>query len=137
MFKPDANQCAVILLRALQERGDRRRKFLTRARLSESSLKALWLRQSITREWLDQVNEWLLSAGWIVIQAGGTYGAIKVSVVENWPRVASGHLGKELGQIEIGTFDFRSWNALLDKAAWTDKAMGPKTRKTGVKVSRK
>jgi hypothetical protein len=42
--------------------GRRLGKPLTRARLSAASLKTLWIRETITREWLDQINEWLLSA---------------------------------------------------------------------------
>src|SRR5215203_5891658 len=92
VVKLDPCQGALVLLRALEERGERRGKPLTRARLSAASLKALWIRETITREWLDQINEWLLTAGWVLIEAGGTYGAIRVTVVENWPRVASVHM---------------------------------------------
>jgi hypothetical protein len=132
MVKLDANQCALVVLRAIEERGQRRGTRLTRARLSEASLKALWIRETITREWLDQINEWLLSAGWILIEAGGTYGAIKVTVVENWPRVASAHMQDDLTRIKLGKFDFKQWNRLLDKAAWEDttaKKVSKKTRK--------
>jgi hypothetical protein len=120
MVKLDPNQCALVLLRALEERGERRGKPLTRARLSEASLKALWNRETITRDWLDQINEWLLSAGWILIEAGATYGAIRVTVVENWPRVASAHMQADLTRIRLNDFDFKQWNRLLDKEAWTD-----------------
>ncbi len=132
MVKLNPNQCALVLLRALEERGQRRGKPLTRARLSAASLKALWNRETITREWLDQINEWLLSAGWILIEAGGTYGAIKVTVVENWPRVASAHMQDDLTQIKLGKFVFKQWNRLLDKAAWEDttvKKVSKKARK--------
>ena len=43
MVKLDANQCALVVLRAIEERGQRRGKPLTRARLSSASLKALWI----------------------------------------------------------------------------------------------
>jgi hypothetical protein len=135
MVKLDPNQCALVLLRAIEERGQRRGKPLTRARVSEASLKALCMRETITREWLDQINEWLLSAGWILIEAGGTYGAIKVTVVENWPRVASAHMQDDLTQIKLGKFDFKQWNKLLDKAAWEDttvKKVSKKARKAPV-----
>lgn len=64
--KLDPHQGALVLLRALEERGERRGKPLTRARLSAASLKTLWIRETITREWLDQIDEWLLSAGELV-----------------------------------------------------------------------
>ena len=136
MFKLDANQCALVVLRAIEERGQRRGKRLTRARVSEASLKALCIRETITRDWLDQINEWLLSAGWILIEAGGTYGAIKVTVVENWPRVASAHMQGDLAQIKLGKFDFKKWNRLLDKVAWEDPTVKKVTKKARKAPSR-
>jgi hypothetical protein len=120
LVKLDPRQCALVALRALEERGERRGKPLTRARLSAASLKVLWIRETITREFLDQINEWLLSAGWILVEAGGSYGAIKVSVVENWPRVASRHMQPSLNDIKRGNFDFGKWERLLDKDVWAD-----------------
>ena len=67
-----------------------------------------------------------------MIEAGGTYGAIKVTVVENWPRVASAHMQDDLTRIKLGKFDFKQWNRLLDKAAWEDttvKKVSKKARK--------
>jgi hypothetical protein len=120
MIKLVSREAALLLLRALEERGQRRGKMLTRARLSEITLKTLWGRETLTREWLDQVNEYLLSAGWLLIDASSTYAAVKIGVVEAWPRVASKHLDAELKQIRAGTFDFGSLEELLDKSAWDD-----------------
>lgn len=120
MEKISGRDAALLLLRALEERGQRRGKVLTRARLSEITLKTLWGRETLTREWIDQVNEYLLSAGWLLIDGASTYAAVRLSVVEAWPRVASKHLNAELEKVRAGTFDFKTLEKLLDKAAWAE-----------------
>lgn len=112
-----AEQAAILVLRALQERGQRRGKELTRARISGSTLRALGDRETITPQWIDELNEWLLSAGWVLVRAGSTYAAIKTSVVENWPRVAAKHLAKELEEAKLDKFDFSSLLPLLNPAS--------------------
>ena len=113
-------QCALMILRSLQERGDRRKdgKALTRARFSKLTLKRLCQRQTITQAWIDRVNEPLMTAGWVLIDAGTTYGAVKVNVVENWPRAISKNLRTELDQVKNGTFDFDRHEKLLSKETW-------------------
>src|SRR5258708_1967553 len=92
MYKPNGRESALLLLRALEERGERRGKEMTRVRVSRFTLKQLWNRENLTDSWLAEVNEWLLSAGWTLVYAGTTFGVVKTSVVENWPRIASKHL---------------------------------------------
>ena len=101
-------QCALMILGSLEERGDRRTggKVLTRARFTKLTLKKLCDRETITQAWIDRVNEFLMKAGWVLIDAGTTYGAVKVSVVENWPRAISKNL---LANLKNGTSD---WNKL-------------------------
>ncbi len=113
-------QCALMILLSLQERGARRRdgKALTRARFSKLTLKRLCLRQTITQAWIDRVNEPLMTAGWVLIDAGTTYGAVKVNVVENWPRAISKNLRTVLDQVKNGTFDFDRHEKLLSKETW-------------------
>jgi hypothetical protein len=63
------------------------------------------------------VNEWLLSAGWTLVDAGTTFGVVKTSVVENWPRIASKRVQGAIDQTRQGTFDFsRLENLLTDDA---------------------
>jgi hypothetical protein len=59
------------------------------------------------------VNEWLLSTGWMVIEASGTYGAIKTEVINNWPRVASKHSKDVLDKVARGDFDFSTLEPLF------------------------
>jgi hypothetical protein len=135
MHKLSALHCAMMILLSLDERGVRRKKVLTRARYTESSLKLIGLRETITREWIDAVNEELISAGWVLINAGTTYAVVKVNVVENWPRIVSKHLGSQLDQVKQGTFQFQTLERLLKKEVWdtTTHLRGPKSRETSQK----
>jgi hypothetical protein len=113
MYKPSPRESAALLLRALEERGERRGRPLTRARLSRLTLRDLWNRQQLDEAWLREINEWLLSAGWVLIAAGPTCGVVKTEVIENWPRVASKHIKQDLDRVNRGSFDFSELEPLL------------------------
>src|SRR5262249_3557697 len=105
-YRPDARECALLLLRLLQEYGARRSKPLSRTRISELTLRRLWNRQRLTEEFLRTVEEWLLSAGWALLFAGSSFGAVRVDVVENWPRVTSSHMAPEIERVKAGEYRF-------------------------------
>lgn len=105
-YKPSAWEAALLLLRAAEERGDRRQKELTRARLSARTLKQLFSRENLNESWLEEVNRWLLSAGWTLFKAGDTYALVQTSVVKNWPRVAAKHLNDVLEKVARNDFNF-------------------------------
>jgi len=113
MNKVTTQQAALILLYALKERGERRGKELTRARLSLATLKRLWNRETLSEAWLAEVNDWLLSAGWTLVHAGTTFAIVKKSVVENWPRVAASRIQDVLDQVLSGRFEFDQLEHLL------------------------
>ncbi len=62
-----------------------------------------------------EVNAWLLEAGWLLIDAGTTYAAVKVEVIENWPRVASKYLSKELELVAMGKYQFEELERLFEE----------------------
>jgi hypothetical protein len=113
MHKLSGREAALILLYALAERGQRRGKELTRARVSQVSLKRLWNRENLNEAWLAEVNDWLLSAGWTLVYAGTTFGVVKKGVVENWPRIASKRIQDVLDQVASGRFEFEKLEHLL------------------------
>jgi hypothetical protein len=113
MYKPNGRESALLLLRALEERGQRRGKEMTRVRVSRLTLKQLWNREQLTEPWLAEVNEWLLSAGWTLIYAGTTFGVVKTSIVENWPRIASKHLDPVIEEVKQGAYKFKQLEHLL------------------------
>ena len=117
MYKPEPRQCALLLARLLEAKGETRSRALTRARISELTLKRLWVRNEVTAGLLRAVNEWLTHAGWVVFRAGGSYAALQISVIESWPRTSSKRLAGELREVQRGTFDFGPLERLLT-AAW-------------------
>src|SRR6185437_1235547 len=118
MYKSTPREAALLLLHALKAKGDQRGKPLTRARLSRLTLGRLWNREQLNEAWIRDVNEWLLSAGWLLINAEATYGVIQTSVIESWPRVASKHI-EDLDQVGRGNFDFSTLEPLLQAAPRT------------------
>jgi hypothetical protein len=104
--KPDGRQCALLLLRLIEERGQRRKEKMTRVRLADMTLKHLWNRQRLTEQFLGEVQEWLLIAGWALVDAGSTFGAVKINAVANWPHVSSKRLAQEIDQVIRGKFNF-------------------------------
>jgi hypothetical protein len=131
VYKPDRREAAMLLLRAIEERGQRRGKPMTRVRVSRVTLKRLWNREQLTDPWLDEVNEWLLSAGWTLVYAGRTFGAVKTDVVENWPRIASKYLDPVIDEVKRGAFDFSQLERLLksEQAKSTETASTASARR--------
>jgi hypothetical protein len=113
-----AAEAAVVLLGALEERGNRRGKPLTRARLSRSTLKQLWNREIITVRLIEEINEHLAGAGWVIVTTETMYGAVKISVIENWPRVAAKHFEAAVHTNPDGTVDTERYSALMSREAW-------------------
>jgi hypothetical protein len=77
------------------------------------TLTKLWNREQLTEAWIRDVNEWLLSAGWVLIQAGATFGIVKTDVIANWPRVASKHTKNVIDEVARGDFVFSKLEHLL------------------------
>jgi len=134
MQKLDARQAALTLLYAIEERGERRGKELSRARLSQFTLKRLWNRESLGEAWLAEVHDWLLSVGWTLFYAGTTFGIVKTSVVEDWPRIASKRIQGMLDQVAAGQFDFGALEHLFEpeqsRAPRPSLTSPPKKRRT-------
>jgi hypothetical protein len=113
----DARQCALLLLRVFELRNEQRQakgvKPMTRAKLTAPMLKALWNRRRLSPEFLQEVADWLLFAGWVLFFAGPVYGAVQVSAVQNWPRVSTTAIGLELKEIAEGRYPFAKLERLL------------------------
>jgi hypothetical protein len=113
LYKPNDRECALLLL-GLIERGDSgREKPMTRVRLAEITLKRLWNRERLTEQFLSEVSDWLLTAGWALFFAGTTYAAVQIGAVENWPALSSKRMSEELRRVVRGQFDFNSLEHLL------------------------
>jgi hypothetical protein len=113
-YKPDPRECVLLFLRLIEERQGRRSRGLTQVRLSELTLRHLWNRQLLTEQFLRHIEEWMLGAGWALVRTGRTYGAVKVSVVENWPRVSWKNLRDEISAVHRGDYDFDKIEHLIE-----------------------
>jgi hypothetical protein len=105
--QPDPRQAALLVLHVL------RTKDITRARLTEITLRRLWRRTRISQELVLEVQEYLLHAGWVLFWAGSSYAVIQVGAVEGWPRISSKRISEELRDVAIGRFDFDALEPLL------------------------
>jgi hypothetical protein len=97
MFQPDARQAAMLVLHLLHP--DRTGR-VTRARLTELTIRHLWNRTRVQEGFLLDVQEILLKAGWAFFWAGSTsYGIIRQSAVEGWPRISSKRIREDLDRL--------------------------------------
>ena len=112
---PDAYQSAILLLMLIESRPS-----TTRIRLSEMTIKRVCGRFRLTDEFLDELKEWMFRAGWTLFNAGTTYAAVRMSVVENWPRLSSKRIVDTLEQVRMGGFDFDRHNHLIANPSDTE-----------------
>jgi hypothetical protein len=110
---PSGQECALLLLRLLEKRNEE--GGVSRARLSEITLRRLWQRDRLGRELLDEVEEWLWRGGWSFFYARTTYAVVKTSAVLSWSRLSSKRMHQELAQVREGTFDFESCLHLMQE----------------------
>ena len=113
---PNARECALLLLSAVESKVVELNKPVSRFRISEASLLRTLGRQRLDSALLAEVQEWLLAADWVLFFAGPTYAMIKATSVEGWTRLASKRIGGELEQVRQGTFDFTKLDHLLETA---------------------
>jgi len=109
----DPRQAALLLLGLFELKDDARGKPMTRARLTPSMLKRLFNRHRLSPAFLDDVADWLLVAGWVFFDAGSTFAIVRVTAVENWPRVFTKPIREKLGDVATGTYDFSAHEHLL------------------------
>ena len=109
----DAQECAVSLLLLLESRHDGRLP-ATRVRLSELTLKRLWGRSRLSRQLLDEIQEWVIRGGWALFWAGGTFAAVKVTAVLSWSRLSSKRIAEDLQQLAEDRQEFEKHWHLID-----------------------
>ena len=116
-YKPIPLEAALLTLGLVEAKDKERKKAggepMTRFRLSETTLKRLWLRKRLERDFMVQVEEWLLEAGWALFFAGSTYAMIKVASVEGWTNLTSKQIKDELEKVSRDKFDFGTLRHLL------------------------
>ncbi len=113
-YKPNGREAALLLLRLIEAKDIGADRPRTRAQLAEITLKRLWNRNRLEEQFLAEVSEWLLTAGWALLFAGSTYGVVRTSTVENWSPISSKRIQPELDAVAAGQFDFTELERLLD-----------------------
>jgi hypothetical protein len=119
----NAQECAIVLLRLIELRNQDPAS-TTRVRLSELTLRRLWGRHRLDRDFVEEVQEWLFRGGWTLFFAGTTYAAVRTSAVLNWSRLSSNRLAEDIGtddlrDIHNSGFDFAKHARLLTSDADT------------------
>jgi hypothetical protein len=112
LFQPTARQAALLVLHLLGAGGADRRT-VSRARLTEITIRRLWGRSRVPEGFLLEVQEFLLIAGWALFWAGSSYAIIRVSAIEGWPRISSKRIENDLATLSRGRFDFDDIEHLL------------------------
>jgi hypothetical protein len=114
-FRPTAFESALLLLRLRESRDeekektkkkDKEEKGMTRFRVSELTLKRICGRPRLHPEFLTEMQDWLLRAGWVMFFAGRSFGVIKLDAVETWTRLGSKRIADELDSVAKNEFDF-------------------------------
>jgi hypothetical protein len=116
---PTEWQCALLIVlliqtrqKELESRGMGRK--ITRARISQNTIRKLCLRSQLSGEFLMAIQEHLLAAGWALFCIGAThYAVIKVASTQGWGRISSKRIENELKQVARGTFPWRDHEQLL------------------------
>ena len=79
---------------------------MTRFRVSELTLKRICGRPRLHPEFLTEMQDWLLRAGWAFFFADRSFGMIKLEAVESWTRLGSKRIADDLDAVAKGDFDF-------------------------------
>ena len=118
-FRPTAFQSALLLLRLHELRDEEKKnktktkdteekkvQGMTRFRVSELTLKRISGRPRLHPEFVIEMQDWLLRAGWALFFAGRSFGMIKLEAVETWTRLGSKRIADELDAVAKDGFDF-------------------------------
>ena len=89
-----------------KEQEQKKEQGMTRFRVSELTLKRISGRPRLHPEFLIEMQDWLLQAGWAFFFADRSFGMIKLEAVETWTRLGSKRIAKELDDVAKGDFDF-------------------------------
>jgi hypothetical protein len=117
--RPTEWQAALLILRLVQAREAEFRKRglkrnVSRARISQNTIRTLCGRSQISNDFLTEVQEYLLAAGWALFYIGPTYyGIIKLESVQGWSRISSKRIADDLNKVQRGEFKWEQYKELL------------------------
>jgi hypothetical protein len=101
--QPSARQCALLILRLMQAREEEVHREVSRARISQNTLRRLCGRSQLGNDLLLEVQEFLLASGWALFCVGPThYAIVKLKAVEGWGRISSNRINDDLTAVSRG-----------------------------------
>jgi hypothetical protein len=106
-YQPTPPECAMLTVHLIEKKDSEIEKLdkkVTRARLSENSLRRLWCRKHLTPSFIVEVQEWLFRAGWVLFFAGSGYAIIKADHVDSWVRISTKRITDDLEKVSRGKF---------------------------------
>lgn len=113
LHQPTAREAALLLLHLLSRKNEERDRPVTRARLSDPTVRRLCGRTRISSDMLFEVQEILFQAGWVLFWAGTGYAVVKVAAVDGWPRIATKRIRDDLLKVRRGEYGFAELEGLL------------------------
>ena len=113
----DSRKSALLLVHTVElrtkSRKDKGLKPMTRTQLTVPMLKRLWNRPRLAPEFIREVTDWLLIGGWAFFDAGKFFAMVRVTAVENWPRLSTKAILSKLDDVAKGKFPFSDYEHLL------------------------
>jgi hypothetical protein len=115
-------QCTLLILllieareKELQARG--RRRSITRARISQNTIRRLCGRAHLPDAFLWDLQQHMLAAGWALFPISPAHFAvIKLESVQGWGRISTKRIAEDLGRVARGTFRWKEHVHLLHSA---------------------
>ena len=110
-YQPTPRECAMLVVHLIETKDEETKttqkteKKVTRARLSENTLRRLWCRSHLTPSFLVEVQEWLIRAGWVLFFARSSYAIIKADHVDSWMRISTKRIADDLKKVSRGMFE--------------------------------
>jgi hypothetical protein len=111
--QPTAREAAMLVVHLIHTKQGETNRPVTRARLSELTLRRLWVQSRIPEDLFREVQEILIHAGWALFWAGSSYGIIKTDAVEGWTLISSKRVTDDLEKISRGSYDYNQLEKLL------------------------
>ena len=120
-YLPTERQCALLVLLLINAREEEFKnkgegRTVSRARISQNTLRRLCARSQITPEFLLQIQEYLLAAGWALFCIGAThYAVVRLDSVQGWARISSKRINDQVAQVARGAFPWPMYQHLFTR----------------------
>ncbi len=111
-YQPNPRECMLLFLLAIHDAEQRLERTVQRARLPRGTLRRLWMRERLSDGFIQEVGSWLLSYGWVLLDAGSTFGAVRTNGIKNWPRISTNNIDSTLQKVRSGGFGDRDFAKL-------------------------